>query len=530
MSANRGGKAMTANSFDRSAGLTRRSALILPLGVSTVALFSRNARSQQPARGGVLRVVAYANPSSLDPSTGRSGADHAFLWPIFDTLVDVEPTTLNPVPGLAESWNYPDPTTLVLNLRTGVAFHDGTPFDAAAVKANFDHMLSNPKSTVKGEVSTIKSVEIENQSRVIFKLKEPDTSLPLAMSDRIGMMSSPKAFDALGVAYDRKPVGTGAYEFVEWVDGDKVVLRRNPKYWKPGLPFLDGLEMKVIVDANTGLRSVMSGQADFVYRVSPHQTPVVKSSSNFVLVTNPTLYCQLIYLNCSRPPLDDKRIRQALNLAIDREAYNKVVTAGLGEVAPTVLPKRHWAYDAQAAAMYPYDIDRARKLMAEAGFSNGLELHSNTASDPFTTQRMEIIAAQLSKIGIRLKYSVSSLAQSNQTWNDGVGDIRLTAWTGRPDPSMTFAALYSPEGFFNRGGAEPSKELTRAIKDSRSSTDINVRKEAFSRAARLEREVAMSLPLVFESEVVVHHKKVKGYVSNLIGKPRFDGVWIDAKI
>lgn len=522
---------MSDEPFDASGKLTRRSALALPLalpfGLGLSALGSGLAHGQQPKRGGVLKVVAYANPSSLDPATGRSGGDHSFLWSIFDTLVDIEPSTLNPVPGLAESWNFTDPTTLVLNLRQGVVFHDGTPFDAAAVKANFDHMMGNPRSTVKGDVSTIRSVEVENPRRVVLKLKEPDTSLPLAMSDRIGMMSSPKALSELGPAYDRKPVGAGAYEFVEWVDADKVVVKRNEKYWKQGLPHLDGIETKVILDGNTGLRSVMSGQADFIYRVQPHQAPTVKRSRDHVLVTNPTLYVQLIYLNCSRPPLDDKRIRQAINLAIDREAYTKVVTAGLGEVGNTVLPKRHWAYDAQAAATYSFDLDRAKKLMADAGHANGLELHSNTASDPFTTQRMEIIAAQLGKIGIKIRHTVGTLAQSNQTWNDGIGDIRLTAWTGRADPSMTFAALYSPEGFFNRGGSEPSKELTQAIKDSRATTDIEARKQAFSRAARLEREVAMSLPLAFESEVVVHHKKVKGYVSNLIGKPRFDGVWID---
>ena len=521
---------MSSNASGRPHGVTRRDALILPLALGGAAVGASlgvsPANGQQPKRGGVLKVVAYTNPSSLDPSTGRSGGDHSFLWPMYDTLVDVEPATLNPVPGLAESWTYPDATTLVLNLRKQVQFHDGTPFDAEAVKANFEHMIGNPRSTVKGEVSTIKSVDVDGPSRVVFKLKEPDTSLPLAMSDRIGMMSSPKAFGEGGAGYDRKPVGTGAYQFVEWVDADKVVMKRNEKYWKPGRPLLDGIEMKVILDANTGLRSVMSGQADFIYRVQPHQTPVVKRSPGFALITNPTLYCQLIYLNCSRPPLDDKLIRQALNFAIDREAFNKVATAGLGEPAPTVLPKRHWAYDAQAASMYPFDLDRARKLMADAGFANGLELHSNTASDPFTTQRMEIISAQLAKIGIKIKQTVSSLAQSNQTWNDGIGDIRLTAWTGRPDPSMTFAALYSPDGFYNRGGSEPSKELTQAIRDSRSSTDLKVRTEAFSRAARLEREVAMSLPLVFESEVVVHNAKVKGYVSNLIGKPRFDDVWL----
>jgi ABC-type transport system substrate-binding protein len=389
-------------------------------------------------------------------------------------------------------------------------------------------MLGDPRSTVKGDVSTIKSVEVEHLLGVVVRLKEPDTSLPLAMSDRIGMMSSPKAFGELGAGYDRKPVGTGAYQFVEWIDGEKVVLKRNANYWKSGAPFMDGLEFKVMIDANAGLRSVMSGQADFMFRVPPHQAPIVKRDKNFVFLTGPTLYCQLIYLNCSRPPLDDKRIRQALNLAIDREAYTKVVTAGLGEPAYTVIPKHHWAYDAQASAMYGYDVDRARKLMADAGFAGGLELMSNTASDPFTTQRMEIIAAQFAKIGVKLKYTVGTLAQSNQTWNDGIGDIRLTAWTGRPDPSITFASLYSPEGFFNRGGAEPSKDLTQAIRDTRATTDINLRKEAFSRAARLEREFAMSLPLAFESEVVAHHVKVKGYVSNLIGKPRFVGVYLDS--
>jgi len=200
---------MTSNVFDRPRGITRRNALALPLGLGAAALGSSFAYGQQPRRGGVLKVVAYANPSSLDPSTGRSGGDHAFLWPMFDTLVDVEPATLNPIPGLAESWSYSDSTTLVLNLRQGVQFHDGTPFDAAAVKANFDHMLGNPRSTVKGEVITIKSAEVENPFRVILKLKEPDTSLPLAMSDRIGMMSSPKAFGELGAGSDRKPVGAG---------------------------------------------------------------------------------------------------------------------------------------------------------------------------------------------------------------------------------------------------------------------------------------------------------------------------------
>ncbi len=450
------------------------------------------------------------------------------LWPIFDTLVDFEFDTLDPKPGLAESWDYRDPTTLVLNLRKDVLFHDGTACEAAAVKANFDYMLTNPRSTVKADVASIKSAEVEAPLRVVLRLKEPDTSLPLVLTDRAGMMSSPAAFSTLGADYDRKPVGTGAFSFVQWDDADKLVLKRNERYWREGLPALEGIEFKIMSDSNSGLRSVLAGQNDFVYRVSPQQAPLIKRSPTFGFVTNPTLYVQMIYLNASRPPLDNKLVRQALNFAIDREAYTKVVTAGMGETAGTILPKRHWAYDAQAAATYTYDPDRARQLMAEAGFGSGLQLNSNHYSDQLSQQRMEILAAQLGQIGITIKSTVAAIAQANQQWHDGIGDIHLSAWTGRADPSVTYASLFAPEGYYNNGGVEHSPELTRAIRDSRSSSDLAVRKQAFARAQRLERELALCVPLAFESEVVVHGPKVKGYSSNLIGKPRFDGVYLDA--
>lgn len=511
-----------------SPGVTRRAALAASVALGSSPWLSRFARAAGPQRGGVLKVSQYANPSSLDPTTGRSGADHPMLWPMFDTLVDFDFATLDPKPGLAKSWEYRDPTTLVLNIRKDVLFHDGTACDAEAVKANFDYMLTNPRSTVKADVASIKSADVEAPLRVVLHLKEPDTSLPLVLTDRAGMMSSPAAFKVLGADYDRKPVGAGAYAFVQWDDADKLVLKRNERYWREGLPYLDGIEFKVMTDSNTGLRAVLAGQNDFVYRVSPQQAPLIKRSPSFGFVTNPTLYVQMIYLNASRPPLDNKLIRQALNWAIDREAYTKVVTAGMGETAGTILPKRHWAYDAQAAATYSYDQDRARKLMADAGFGAGLQLHSNHYSDQLSQQRMEILGAQLGKIGISIKSTVAAVAQANQQWHDGVGDIHLSAWTGRADPSVTYASLFAPEGYYNSGGVDHSAELTRAIRDSRSSSDIAVRKEAFVRAQRLERELALCVPLAFESEVVVYGPKVKGYSSNLIGKPRFDGVYLES--
>jgi len=237
-----------------------------------------------PKKGGVLKVSANANPSSLDPQTGGSGSDHSFLYPMFDTLIDFEPATLKALPGLAESWSNPDPRTLLLNIRSGVAFHDGTPLDAAAVKFNLDRARTDARSNIKGDLVTVEGVEVVGPQQVAIKLKQPDSALLLILSDRAGMMSSPKAMQELGKDYDRKPVGAGPMKFVSWNDNEKVVYAKNDNYWKTVQPYLDGLEMNVIPEINTALRAVVASQNDFVYFLSPQQKQLVDRAKNLTAV------------------------------------------------------------------------------------------------------------------------------------------------------------------------------------------------------------------------------------------------------
>ena len=504
--------------------LTRRATLA---ATGAMWLAPGSGTAQAPQRGGTLRAVVDANPSSLDPHVGGQGSDHAFLSTIYDRLVDYEPETLAPRPSLATSWSFPDPLTLVLELRQGVVFHDGTPFDAEAVKANFVHMMTNPRSTVRADIAAVASVDVLAPHRVALRLKEPDTTLPMVLTDRAGMMSSPKAIAERGDSYGRNPVGTGAMEFVRWEDASQVVTRRNPRYWKEGQPLLDGIIMPIITDTTTGLRSVRAGQNHISLQVDAQQIPAVRRANDITLSIQNTFRLQQAYINFSKPPLNDIRIRQAINFAIDRAAYTRVVLGGVGAPANLHVPEGHWAYDAEAAARFPFDPDRAKALLAEAGFPRGgLTINASYASNQLNNQRIEILASFLERVGIRLTSTSGTLTATLQTWREGVGDIRLANWTGRPDPALTYALLVHPSSAFNIGRAVPSPELIQAIADSRTVEALDQRKHAMARVLRLEREFALTIPLAFEPEITALSRRVRNHVSNLAGRPRFEQVWL----
>ena len=275
---------------DARTGISRRVTLALLAGSAT-SVATRAWSQETPKHGGVLRVSAFANPSSLDPATGGAGSDHNFLYPIYDTLMEWEFETLKPKPGLVESWTFKDPTTLILNIRSGITFHDGTPLDAEAVRFNLDRNKNSPKSNVKTDIASIATVEATGPMQVTVKLNTPNLAIPSILSDRAGMMVSPTALKAsTDGTVNRAPVGTGAYKFVSWADGESVVTRRNEGYWKPNRPLLDGIKFAIIPELTTGARSVIAGENDLIYQLPARQKPVMERSPQIKIVTGPTVY------------------------------------------------------------------------------------------------------------------------------------------------------------------------------------------------------------------------------------------------
>lgn len=511
------------NTFDAVMPLLPRRQALAWLGALAGASMSVPAWAQAAVkRGGTLRIASSSNPSSLDPATGGSGYDHGYLWTLYDTLVDWDYDTLRTRPGMAE-YRFSDPKTLVLTLKPGITFHDGTPCDAAAVKFNLDRNRQDQRSNIKAELTAVESVDVTGPLQVTLKLKTPDVTIPAVLSDRAGMMVSPKAVQAQGKDFDRNPVGAGPWKFVSWADNQKMAVTRNDKYWRPGLPHMDGIEFSIITDQATALRSVTAGQNDFTYGLSARYKPLIERAKELTLITAPTLFVYQLYLNWSRGPLANAKIRQAMNLAIDRKAFIAAGMGGLGEVAGMQLPSAHWAYDKEVAGMYPHDPERARKLVAEAGLGSSVEITFAGWNDQDSLRRNEIVMEQLGKVGIRCKLTTGTVPEvSGQFFgNEKKFDAMLSAWTGRPDPSMTYALMYSKDAYYNGGRADTTPEIDALLLASREKSSTEDRRAVFSKLQRLIMEGAYSVPLAFQFEVAAQGPKIKGFKPNLLGKPKF---------
>lgn len=503
----------------------RRAFLGYLSGAIAVGALSGPLSALAQAGSNTLRVGANANPSSLDPATGGAGSDHVFLFPLYDTLVTWDYDTLEPRPGLARDWTFSDPKTLTLHLVPGVTFHDGTRLDAQAVKTNLDRARSAEFSNIRADLASVAEVVVEDALTVTLNLKSPDTALPLILSDRAGMMVSPTALKNNDNRVDRKPVGAGFMHFDHWNDGSEVAMRRFDNY-RNKRPQLDAITFKIISDSATRLRAVMSGQADVAYQLDGRQKMLIDRSPRLQGTTASTIYCYQLYFNSAREPLTDPRVRQAINYAINRNAFVQATMAGAGEPAYMNLPKSHWAYDSNTAELYSHDPDKARALLKEAGYPDGIELDMRGYNDQSSAQMQEVLLAQFRKANIHGRFRTGILADMSAAYfgREKQGDILLSAWTGRPDPSLSYALMYAEDTYFNAGHVAPPDGFNEALLASRSTDDQTQRKKALARVQYLVMDNALVAPLAFRQSIIAASPLVQHLSGNLLGKPKFKDV------
>ncbi len=510
-------------------GLDRRSALKGAAATAGAVLLPATAQADAsvPRHGGTLRVSMPYNPAALDPMTGRNLPDFNTLYAIFDALIDYDPPTLDLKPGLAKAWRFSDPTTLVLDLFDGVEFHDGTPFDAESVKFNFDRYLNDPRSNVKSDLNTVHGTSITGKSQITIHLKKPNSGLPAILTNRCGLMVSPASVKQHGNV-DRIPIGTGPFKFVSWRDNDRITVERNKNYWRAGLPYLDGMELRIISELNTVARTVTSGQADIALNIGAQQKLVADRQGKTKSYSTPSLTFFGAFLNYGQPPLNNVRLRQAMNYALDRDTINKIVNGGLGETTSAIMPRSFWACDPATAGYYTHDPERAKKLVADAGHAGGIEIAAWGWPDQNSMQRQELIVSQLAQVGIHINLIPAAPPQAMEGFMIKKQRSMLISPQGAlPDPSQIYERLFAADALRNAGSVElpgfrPLMDATTEAQDR------PTRKAAFAKLQRFVVEKAMELPQFIAPAIAIASPQVKNYRDGLLGTPKFTEVWLEA--
>jgi len=325
--------------------------------------------SPKPASGKDTLVVAMGTDIvTLDLHDASDNPSYMVGRMIYEYLVDLD-ENMHIKPGLAESWEVKNNGTVwIFHLRKGIKFQDGTPFNAEAVKANFDRLLTQNLRRSSLFKPFIKEVKVLDDYTVEFVLKKPFGAFLYHLAHGAAAIMSPKSFQN-GNSPKKNPIGTGPYMLEEWVPGDRIVLKANPNYWnKAKAPHFKKVIFKIVPDDQTRMRLLQSGDVDVALRIPPQYVKELNKTKGIVVLVRPTNRVIFIGMNNLVPPLNNVLVRQALNYAVDKEAIVKNVLFGLGEPADSpIAPLTHGHCK---VGPYPYDPKKAKELLAKAGWKD----------------------------------------------------------------------------------------------------------------------------------------------------------------
>ncbi|WP_299618963.1 ABC transporter substrate-binding protein [Pelagibius sp.] len=454
------------------------------LGLAAVALAAPAALAQTPPN--VLVVGQIAEPKSLDPHAVTAVNDFRILMNVYDGLVRYKDGTLEVEPSLASSWSISeDGTEYTFELRQGVTFHDGTPVNAAAVEFNFDRMLdeSHPfhdtgPFPLSFFFSAVEDVEALDDDTVKFTLNAPYAPFLSNLAYPTGLIVSPEAVKTHGADFGRNPAGSGPFKFAEWESNAKVVVVRNEDYWG-GAPSLEAIVFRPITDANTRVAEMLSGGIDIMVEVPPDSVATF-DGNGFQLHEQAGPHLWFLILNAKEGPFADKRVRQAVNYAIDKKALVEQILQGTAEVASGPTPPAFaWAYN-DALQPYPHNPEKAKALLEEAGHA-GAELTFYVTEggsgmlDPVPMGAA--IQADLAKVGLDVKietYEWNTFLGQVNPGLEGKADMAEMAWMTNDPDTLPYLALrteaWPDKGGFN-SGYYSNPEVDKLLEAARSATD-----------------------------------------------------------
>jgi peptide/nickel transport system substrate-binding protein len=484
----------------------------LTLVISVVVVFG--AAAQRVPKGQVV-VALGADVPALDPHMHNIRGMLIVGWQLFDNLISRDPTTMKPVPHLAESWRLVDELTWEFQLRHGVKFHNGELFTAATVKYNVERVLNpDQKSPQRGNIDWIARVDVVDDYTVRLITKEPHPIVPELLTN-FQMVPAAYAREVGDVGLAKKPVGTGPYKFVSWTKGQQVVLEANTDYWQ-GTPAVKTVIFRIIPEMATQIAELLAGGVDIIRTVPPEQISVIEASSTAYVSMAPILRVVYLGLDClgrdptSQTALQDKRVRQAIAHAIDVDGIIYHVLGGRAARTATGVTSMHFGYDGDAPR-YAYDPQKAKVLLAEAGYAEGLRLNLHTYGGSIMCQRQvtEAIMGYLAQVGIGTDNQhfedVNTFASYQQAGK--LNDLVLGSWGSYSifDADMLLYPLFHRSEPFTYC-TDP--QLEALLDKARSSLDQKLRKQSLLQAQRAIVSQAYWVPLYSQDEILGLSKRL----------------------
>jgi peptide/nickel transport system substrate-binding protein len=434
-----------------------------------------------------LYVALEAEPPELDPNLSSAYVDRQVMASLYDKLVDIDENG-EIVPMLAKSYDVSDDGKVyTFHLRDGIKFHDGTEFNAEAAKYNLER-YQEEDSVRSTEVEPIESVEAVDEYTVRVTLSEPFAPFLAVLTDRAGIMASPKAIEENNGRISKDPVGTGPFKFVERVRGDHITVEKNPDYWREGLPKIDKIEYRGIDDENVQYQNLQSGELDIIDSIPLVEFKELQESGDYNVSIEPGLGYQGVFLNVTQPPFDNKQLRQAVYRLVDRDAIVKAVLRGVGgEAGNSPFSEQSWAYSEESDSYPERSVEEAKALLEEAGEPDGFSFTLKTDPSPINQQIGQVIQNNLKPAGIDVKLEQEEFGTLLDDSTNGNFQALFLGWSGRIDPDLNIYDFTVTNGDFNDSGYS-NPEVDKLLNEARITSDRDRRKELYGQVMEILHE------------------------------------------
>jgi peptide/nickel transport system substrate-binding protein len=473
------------------------------------ALLSGAAQAQH------LRIALREDPDILDPTLSRTYVGRIVYAALCDKLFDID-ERLQIVYQLATAHRWEDPKTLLITLREGVRFHDGEVMDAEAVRYSLNRHLTMQGSFRRSEINSMESVEVVDPRTVRIRLKEPSAAFLSQLTDRAGMIVSPKAAEAAGRNFGTRPVCAGPFRFVERVAQERIVVERFPEYWDAGRVHLQRITYLPIPDNTVRLANLQSGAVEFGERMEPDDMRAIQRDRRLRVVAVEELGYQGITINIANGPRAqtpmgrDARVRHAFELSLDRQAIAQVVYEGM--YTPTAQPVPPASpYHIRSLRPEPRNVERARALLREAGVTTPLRVELLVPNNPDLRQAGEVIQAMAGEAGFDVQLRAIEFASGLQAVTRGEFELWLVGWSGRTDPDGNIYAFWVTGGGQN-DGRYSNPEVDRLLNAARAEQDHERRLALYEQAHRIALTQDRSrIYLWHRKNIMAHSTRLTGY-------------------